>query len=151
MCCLTYIYFEFYFSGCQFLTNIFSRFWSNFQKVKSDSRDGDSDSQCDRHRPSCGVSTYIGTTMRSLSKKVNVNIFLLWWTCTFRPFAWLGSPKVQNMKHIAKFGHSYGCPNVQTCYYYGSRLSGPKLCRQNVTMYNWFVHQIFHRKMWYFW
>ena len=51
----------------------FSRFWSNFQKVKSDSRDGDSDSQCDRHRPSWVVSTYIGTTIRSLSEKVNVN------------------------------------------------------------------------------
>ena len=32
MCCLTYIYFEFYFSGCQFLTNIFPDFDQIFKK-----------------------------------------------------------------------------------------------------------------------
>ena len=33
MCCLTYIYFEFYFSGCQFLTNIFPDFDQIFKKL----------------------------------------------------------------------------------------------------------------------
>ena len=48
MCCLTYVYFKSYFPGFQFLTNIFPDF-DNFSKSQSDSRDGDGDSQRDRH------------------------------------------------------------------------------------------------------
>ena len=75
MCCLTYVYFKSYFN------KYFSRFLSIFQKVSRIPVTGTVTVSVtvtmsfEVHRSSGGVSTYIETTIRRLSEKVNVQFF----------------------------------------------------------------------------